>query len=76
MNKFRDIFNSAPAPDFDDVLEAFSTFDSHSAGYMPVKELLHLMKNLGEGLPDAALAQVKELSEPDADGQVIFAYPP
>jgi calmodulin len=59
-----------PTPDFDSVLEAFSTFDMHNGGYMSMSELLHLMKSLGEGLSDKTLQQVQNVAEPDTDGQV------
>lgn len=65
-------------------MEAFSTFDtnqngrlaSHTVGshrrtgYIPLKELTHLMKELGEGLDAATLQEMAAACEPDADGQV------
>ena len=51
-------------------MEAFATFDAHNGGFMASEELLHIMKNLGEGLSDAVLAKVQEASEPDNEGQV------
>ena len=71
---FKKVYQDAPTPDFDSVLEAFSTFDMHNGGYMSLQELLHLMKSLGEGLSEKTLAQVQAVAEPDADGQVNYRH--
>jgi calmodulin len=72
--KFKEILDALPPPNFDEVMDAFSTFDTHGQGYMSLSELLHIMKNLGEGLSDAVLAKVKEAAEPDQDNQVNFRH--
>ncbi|EDQ91370.1 uncharacterized protein MONBRDRAFT_36266 [Monosiga brevicollis MX1] len=72
--KFQELFNASPVADFDETMDAFSTFDSHSAGYMSLTELLHIMKNLGEGLSEDVLAKVKDAAEPDSDGQVNYRH--
>lgn len=71
--KFTAIYNQAESPDFDEVNEAFATFDVQNNGYIPLKELTHLMKTLGEGLSDDALAQLESECEPDEDNMVNYS---
>eukprot|EP00043_Microstomoeca_roanoka_P026147 m.10861 g.10861 ORF g.10861 m.10861 type:complete len:137 (-) comp6257_c0_seq1:539-949(-) len=72
LGKFTEMFNAAETPDFDTVREAFATFDVQGNGYIPLKELSHLMKTLGEGLPDSAVAALEKACEPDEDNQVNY----
>eukprot|EP00049_Salpingoeca_infusionum_P017223 m.352188 g.352188 ORF g.352188 m.352188 type:complete len:137 (+) comp16462_c0_seq1:400-810(+) len=67
---FQAAYGSAETPDIDAVKEAFSTFDMHNSGYIPLGELQHLMKSLGESLPDEIIAQMSEAAEADQDNQV------
>ena len=55
------------------MLEAFSTFDVSNNGYIPLKELLHLMKTLGEGLPENAITALSNACEPDEDQMVNYS---
>ncbi|EGD83161.1 calmodulin [Salpingoeca rosetta] len=73
LAKFTAMYNAAESPDFDEVQEAFSTFDVSNNGYIPLKELMHLMKTLGEGLPDDALQQLAKECDPDEDDQVNYS---
>lgn len=54
------------------VQDAFATFDVTSNGYIPLNELTHLMKTLGEGLPDDAIKSLERECEPDDDNQVNY----
>lgn len=58
------------APTIDDVMEAFSTFDTNGNGYIPLPELKHLMGTLGEGLSAENLEKMAAACEPDSDNQV------
>ena len=59
-----------PTPEQTDVLKAFEVFDQNGNGYISMSELRHVMKNLGEGMPDAMLDQLTKVAEPDAEQQV------
>lgn len=50
--------------------EAFSVFDIQGNGYIPLKELQHVLKTLGEGLDEDILAKLPQITEPDMDQQV------
>ena len=43
------------------------------AGYIP-QELLDVLKNLGEGVPDNLLDQLKQVAEPDDEQQVNIRH--
>jgi len=72
LSTFRDMVQKADDPTFDEVSEAFATFDTNSNGYIQLKELINLMKNLGEGLPQDVLDKLSVLAEPDADQLVNY----
>jgi Ca2+-binding EF-hand superfamily protein len=74
FNKFKGMYNAAPTAEIEDVMDAFATFDMHNGGYIALEELIHLMKNLGEGLPDPILKQIEQAAEPDSDGQVNYRH--
>jgi hypothetical protein len=57
-------------PSKDDIIEAFSVFDMQGNGYIPLRELQHVLKNLGEGLDDQILQKLAQITEPDQDQQV------
>jgi len=60
--------------DPDQVNESFAVFDQNGNGYINVKELLHLMGSLGEGLSDSELATLQKISEPDDEQQVNIRH--
>eukprot|EP00055_Hartaetosiga_balthica_P017093 m.112042 g.112042 ORF g.112042 m.112042 type:complete len:136 (-) comp9244_c4_seq1:219-626(-) len=73
LDTFQAMFGAAEAPNHDDVLEAFATFDVSNNGYIHINELKHLMKTLGEGMSDEAIANMETACEPDEDLQVNYA---
>ncbi len=64
------IAHKKTCPSKEEASEAFSVFDINGNGYIPLKELQHVLKSLGEGLEDDILAKIAQLSEPDSDQQV------
>mmetsp|Transcript_3431 Transcript_3431/g.8490 ORF Transcript_3431/g.8490 Transcript_3431/m.8490 type:complete len:135 (-) Transcript_3431:101-505(-) len=57
-----------------EVLQAFEIFDQNGNGFMPLKELMDVLRNLGEGVPDPLLEQLKEVAEPDEEQQVNIRH--
>jgi len=74
LPKFKDMSTNFGTPQTDEVLEAFSTFDMNGNGYIALKELTHLMANLGEGLSEQHIEAMKAASEPDDEGQVNIRH--
>ena len=49
-------------------------FDVSGNGYIPLKELKNVLKNLGEGLKEDVITKLDVLTEPDADQQVNYRH--
>lgn len=64
------ILMTQPEMDQTEVLAAFEVFDQNGNGYMPLQELVHVLKNLGEGTPDHILKAMEQVAEPDDEQQV------
>lgn len=67
---FTQLANKIDTPSHEEVLEAFSVFDTAGQGYIALGELKHLMKALGEGLSDNELKGLEAAAGADAENQV------
>lgn len=74
MDKFTELANSQPDLVEAEVLQAFEVFDQNGNGFMPLAELCDVLKNLGEGVPDQLLDQLKAVAEPDEEEQVNIRH--
>ena len=72
--QFNTIASSQPELVEAEVLEAFEVFDQNGNGFMPLSELCDVLKNLGEGVPDNLLDQLKQVAEPDEEDQVNIRH--
>eukprot|EP00037_Helgoeca_nana_P032023 m.411782 g.411782 ORF g.411782 m.411782 type:complete len:135 (-) comp28734_c0_seq1:199-603(-) len=74
LDKFTELANSQPDLVEAEVLQAFEVFDQNGNGFMPLAELCDVLKNLGEGVPDQLLDQLKAVAEPDEEEQVNIRH--
>eukprot|EP00047_Mylnosiga_fluctuans_P001526 m.220747 g.220747 ORF g.220747 m.220747 type:complete len:367 (-) comp10443_c0_seq1:64-1164(-) len=73
-NLFKALASKLDCPSKEDIIEAFSVFDVQGNGYIPLKELQHVLKSLGEGLEDEILQKLAVITEPDSDQQVNYRH--
>eukprot|EP00038_Savillea_parva_P005927 m.160704 g.160704 ORF g.160704 m.160704 type:complete len:136 (-) comp11983_c0_seq1:163-570(-) len=71
---FNEMASQIVAPTKEEVLEAFSTFDMNSNGYIALDELKSLMKNLGEGLNEQEIAGMEKVAAADDEQQVNIRH--
>ena len=71
---FNSLFPRKPAVDATEALAAFEVFDQNGNGFMSIDELINVLKNLGEGMPDDMLEKLKKVAEPD-DEQQVHTFP-
>lgn len=74
LERFKSLAANLGVPEQDEVLEAFSTFDQNSNGYIAISDLKHLMSSLGEGLDPKQIEAMATLCEPDDEGQVNIRH--
>lgn len=57
----------------DEVKEAFAAFDKDKDGKITAQELIHIMKNIGEPLPQADIDEMIEEADINKDGNIDYA---
>uniref|UniRef100_A0A7S4UGR5 Calmodulin n=1 Tax=Alexandrium monilatum TaxID=311494 RepID=A0A7S4UGR5_9DINO len=58
--------------DEEDLVEAFKPFDRDNSGYVYITEFRHLMKTLGEQLPDEEVDHMLQLIGCDTEGRIDY----
>mmetsp|Transcript_4270 Transcript_4270/g.10837 ORF Transcript_4270/g.10837 Transcript_4270/m.10837 type:complete len:135 (-) Transcript_4270:68-472(-) len=74
LETFKSMADKIVAPAKEEVLEAFSTFDTNSNGYIALDELKNLMKNLGEGLNEEEISGMEKVAAADDENQVNIRH--
>ena len=61
-----------PAPPAAELREAFLALDEDGSGSISAKELLHVLRALGEGISEDEAKELVRLADRDGDGEVDY----
>ena len=65
-------YNMESLDTVDSLCTAFSKFDDYGDGFVPARELRHIMKNVGEKLKEDELDELIKEADPDMHGMVDY----